>query len=105
MRSAADDHQCLSNFIVQDTIRNPPAENKQMKRATVYGISATTFFYLTVGVSGYLAFGNQVCGNILTCFEAPFYLVDLANTCVIIHLLGAYQVRTVLHALRIFCYS
>ncbi|CAM6105926.1 unnamed protein product [Calypogeia fissa] len=79
---------------IQDTIRNPPSERKQMKRATVYGVSVTTFFYMSIGITGYLAFGNSVCGNILTCFETPYWLVDFANTCVVIHLVGAYQVYT-----------
>ncbi|CAM6097148.1 unnamed protein product [Calypogeia fissa] len=79
---------------IQDTLRNPPGESEQMKRATVYGISVTTFFYMTIGVSGYLAFGNGVCGNILTCFESPYWLVDFANACVVLHLVGAYQVYT-----------
>ncbi|CAM6097147.1 unnamed protein product [Calypogeia fissa] len=81
---------------IQDTLRNPPSERKQMKRATVYGISATTFFYVTVGITGYTAFGNSIgpCGNILTCFENPYWLVNFANACVVIHLVGAYQVYT-----------
>jgi amino acid permease len=77
---------------IQDTIRSPPAENKQMKRATLIGICTTTLFYLSVGVAGYAAFGDQVCGDILTCFDTPYWLVDAANTCVIVHLVGAYQV-------------
>ncbi|XP_040385779.1 amino acid permease 6-like [Oryza brachyantha] len=79
---------------IQDTLRSPPAENKTMKRASLYGLSMTTVFYLLLGCTGYAAFGNDAPGNILTgfAFYEPFWLVDLANICVIVHLIGAYQV-------------
>ncbi|CAM6085551.1 unnamed protein product [Calypogeia fissa] len=79
---------------IQDTLRSPPSERKQMKRAALYAIVTTTMFYVASGTTGYLAFGNEVCGNILTCFTSPYWLVNFANTCVIIHLVGAYQVFT-----------
>ena len=64
-----------------------------MKKATFYGISLTTIFYMALGCTGYAAFGNTAPGNILTGgFQEPFWLVDLANICVIVHLVGAYQV-------------
>lgn len=79
---------------IQDTLRSPPAENKTMKRASFYGLSMTTVFYLLLGCTGYAAFGNDAPGNILTgfAFYEPFWLVDIANICVIVHLIGAYQV-------------
>lgn len=76
----------------QDTIRNPPSESKQMKKATFIGIMTTTFFYMSVAVAGYAAFGDSAPGNLLTGFTTPFWLVDFANTCIVIHLIGAYQV-------------
>ncbi|KAL6906201.1 hypothetical protein ACP4OV_003802 [Aristida adscensionis] len=79
---------------IQDTLRSPPAENKAMKRASLYGLSMTTVFYLLLGCTGYAAFGDAAPGNILTgfAFYEPFWLVDIANLCVIVHLIGAYQV-------------
>jgi amino acid permease len=79
---------------IQDTLRAPPAENKTMKRASFYGLGMTTVFYLMLGCTGYAAFGNDAPGNILTgyAFYEPFWLVDIANICVIVHLIGAYQV-------------
>ncbi|PAN16335.1 hypothetical protein PAHAL_3G054700 [Panicum hallii] len=79
---------------IQDTLRAPPAENKTMKRASFYGLGMTTVFYLLLGCTGYAAFGNDAPGNILTgyAFYEPFWLVDIANICVIVHLIGAYQV-------------
>jgi len=69
-----------------------------MKKASMVAIFITTFFYLCCGCFGYAAFGNHTPGNLLTGllkgsgFFEPFWLVDLANVCIIIHLVGGYQV-------------
>lgn len=73
-------------------MKSPPSENVTMKKANLYGIGTTTIFYLSIGCVGYAAFGNNVPGNILTGFYEPFWLVDLAHICIVIHLVGAYQV-------------
>ncbi|KAJ8618649.1 hypothetical protein MRB53_014835 [Persea americana] len=77
---------------IQDTIKSPPPEHETMKKASMYGIGLTTMFYISLGCVGYAAFGNGAPGNILTGFHEPFWLVDIANIGVIIHLIGAYQV-------------
>ncbi|KAH9301080.1 hypothetical protein KI387_012663 [Taxus chinensis] len=79
---------------IQDTVKSPPAENKTMQKATKIGVSVTTMFYMLCGLMGYAAFGNHAPGNFLTGFGfyEPFWLVDIANVCIIIHLVGAYQV-------------
>lgn len=79
---------------IQDTLKSPPPENKTMKKATFLGIGLTTIFYLSLSCVGYGAFGNKAPGNILTGFGffEPFWLVDIANICIVVHLLGAYQV-------------
>uniref|UniRef100_A0A2N9IRJ5 Amino acid transporter transmembrane domain-containing protein n=1 Tax=Fagus sylvatica TaxID=28930 RepID=A0A2N9IRJ5_FAGSY len=78
----------------EDTLKSSPAENKTMKRASFVGVSTTTMFYVLCGCVGYAAFGNNAPGNFLTGFGfyEPFWLVDLANVCIAIHLIGAYQV-------------
>lgn len=65
-----------------------------MKKASSIAILITTMFYMLCGLTGYAAFGNKAPGNMLTGFGffEPFWLVDLANICIIIHLIGAYQV-------------
>ena len=63
-----------------------------MKKATLYGIGVTAIFYVSLGCVGYAAFGNDAPGNILTGFYEPFWLVDIANIAVLVHLLGAFQV-------------
>ncbi|XP_068634728.1 probable amino acid permease 7 [Aristolochia californica] len=79
---------------IQDTLKSPPAENRTMKKASMISIFITTFFYLLCGCFGYAAFGNDTSGNLLTGFGfyEPFWLIDFANVCVIIHLVGGYQV-------------
>ncbi|XP_071729930.1 amino acid permease 6-like [Rutidosis leptorrhynchoides] len=85
---------CFVLIEIQDTLKSSPAENKQMKKATAIGIMASTIFYLLCGVLGYAAFGNDAPGNFLTGFGFydPFWLIDFANICIVVHLLGAYQV-------------
>ncbi|KAF8104771.1 hypothetical protein N665_0168s0014 [Sinapis alba] len=81
---------------IQDTLKaSPPiSENKAMKRASLVGVSTTTFFYMLCGCVGYAAFGNNAPGNFLTGFGfyEPFWLIDFANVCIAVHLVGAYQV-------------
>ncbi|CAA2958561.1 amino acid permease 6-like [Olea europaea var. sylvestris] len=79
---------------IQDTLKSPPPENKVMKKASLIGVSTTTMFYILCGCVGYAAFGNKAPGNFLTGFGfyEPFWLIDFANVCIAIHLIGAYQV-------------
>lgn len=79
---------------IEDTLRSNPPENKEMKKATLVGIVTTSLFYILCGCIGYAAFGNDAPGNFLTGFGfyEPFWLIDFANVCIAIHLIGAYQV-------------
>uniref|UniRef100_A0ACD5ZDY4 Uncharacterized protein n=1 Tax=Avena sativa TaxID=4498 RepID=A0ACD5ZDY4_AVESA len=79
---------------IEDTLRSPPAESETMKAASRASIAVTTFFYLGCGCFGYAAFGDATPGNLLTGFGfyEPYWLIDLANLCVVLHLLGGYQV-------------
>ena len=79
---------------IQDTVKAPPAENKTMRKANLMGVSTTTAFYMLCGCLGYSAFGNDAPGNMLTGFGfyEPYWLIDFANVCIVVHLVGAYQV-------------
>lgn len=79
---------------IQDTIKSPPSEAKTMKKATLLSVAVTTAFYMLCGCMGYAAFGDQAPGNLLTGFGFynPFWLLDIANAAIVIHLVGAYQV-------------
>jgi amino acid permease len=87
----------FSNVLIeiQDTIRAPPpSEAAVMKKATAVSIATTTAFYTLCGCMGYAAFGNAAPDNLLTGFGfyEPFWLVDVANAAIVVHLVGAYQV-------------
>ncbi|XVE80631.1 hypothetical protein DITRI_Ditri14bG0154800 [Diplodiscus trichospermus] len=80
---------------IQDTLKSPTPENEAvMKKASTIAICATTFFYLCCGAFGYAAFGDDTPGNLLTGFGfyEPYWLIDFANACIVIHLIGGYQV-------------
>nr|CAB3463235.1 unnamed protein product [Digitaria exilis] len=87
----------FSNVLIeiQDTIKAPPpSESSVMKKATAISIATTTAFYTLCGCMGYAAFGNAAPDNMLTGFGfyEPFWLVDVANAAIAVHLVGAYQV-------------
>lgn len=65
-----------------------------MRKASTISISITTIFYLCCGGFGYAAFGDSAPGNILTGFGfyEPYWLIDFANSCIIVHLIGGFQV-------------
>ncbi|KAI4307799.1 hypothetical protein L6164_030942 [Bauhinia variegata] len=79
---------------IQDTLESPPPENQTMKKASRIAIFITTFFYLCCGCFGYAAFGDATPGNLLTGFGfyEPYWLIDFANVCIILHLVGGYQI-------------
>ncbi|KAJ8773360.1 hypothetical protein K2173_028537 [Erythroxylum novogranatense] len=79
---------------IQDTIKSPPSEAKTIKKATLISVAVTTFFYMLCGCFGYAAFGDMSPGNLLTGFGFynPYWLLDIANAAIVIHLVGAYQV-------------
>uniref|UniRef100_K7MWR2 Amino acid transporter transmembrane domain-containing protein n=1 Tax=Glycine max TaxID=3847 RepID=K7MWR2_SOYBN len=68
-------------------------ENQTMKKASMIAIFIRTFFYLCCRCFGYASFGNDTLGNLLTGFGffEPFWLIDLANAFIILHLVGGYQ--------------
>ncbi|GMP52030.1 hypothetical protein CsSME_00018010 [Camellia sinensis var. sinensis] len=59
-----------------------------MKTASMSAIFITTFFYLCCGCFRYAAFGDKTPGNLLSGigFYEPFWLIDFANACIILHL-------------------
>ncbi|OIW04274.1 hypothetical protein TanjilG_00834 [Lupinus angustifolius] len=79
---------------IQDTLKSPPPENQTMNKASTISVAVTTFFYLGCACAGYAAFGNDTPGNLLTGFGSSrfYWLVDFANACIVVHMVGAYQV-------------
>lgn len=89
----------------QDTLKASPPENETMKKANRNGIVTMTIMFLLCSCSGYAAFGPRTPGSILMAsgFHEPFWLVDLANVLIVVHLLGAYQVCKIC-SLNISCF-
>ncbi|PRQ27566.1 putative amino acid transporter, transmembrane domain-containing protein [Rosa chinensis] len=83
-------------FDIQDTLKSSPPENKVMKRAVVIGGLTMALLFMMCGSLGYAAFGNITPENLLAGFgdEMPwaFWLLDLANFCIVVHIVGAFQV-------------
>ncbi|AAG31003.1 amino acid permease, putative [Arabidopsis thaliana] len=79
---------------IQDTVKSPPAEVNTMRKATFVSVAVTTVFYMLCGCVGYAAFGDNAPGNLLAHggFRNPYWLLDIANLAIVIHLVGAYQV-------------
>ena len=78
-----------------------------MKKASISAVCITTFFYLCCGGFGYAAFGNSTPGNLLTGFGfyEPYWLIDFANACIVLHLVGGYQVPAPLSVNNSVCHS
>ena len=57
------------------------------------------------GCLGYAAFGQNAPRNLLIGFGfyEPYWLIDFANACIVVYLLGAYQVRFFSPFLLVFC--
>ncbi|KAJ9562880.1 hypothetical protein OSB04_008040 [Centaurea solstitialis] len=81
-------------FLKFSTLKSPPPEEVTMKKASRIAVFTPLFFYFCCGGFGYAAFGNSTPGNILTGFGfyEPYWLVDFANACVFLHLVGGYQI-------------
>ncbi|KAI7843769.1 hypothetical protein COHA_002667 [Chlorella ohadii] len=88
---------------IQDTLKSPKGSGKEdtkgpvkpMKRAVNISVGIMTSFYLAIAVSGYAALGQDTPYNILTGFtgdQVPFWVIDFANVCVLVHMIPAYQV-------------
>ncbi|KAL8256503.1 hypothetical protein R6Q59_031570 [Mikania micrantha] len=79
---------------IQSTLKSPPSQKVTMNKATIIAVVITTTFYLCCGASGYAAFGDSTPGNLLTGFGfyEPYWLVDFGNACIVLHLVGGYQI-------------
>ncbi|KAL6203762.1 hypothetical protein ACLB2K_027461 [Fragaria x ananassa] len=80
---------------IQDTLKSSPPENKVMKKATKIGVMVMTILFIFCGTLGYAAFGDEkVPENLMAGFlsQKSFWIVDLANVFVVVHLVGAFQV-------------
>lgn len=77
---------------MKDTLKSPPSETETMKKASTISVAVTTVFYLLCGGFGYAAFGDKTPGNLMSGIYEPYWLIDFANACIVLHLIGGYQV-------------
>ncbi|XP_020264281.1 amino acid permease 8-like isoform X2 [Asparagus officinalis] len=86
-------------FEIQDTLK--PPENERMKKASAISLSITTVFYILSSCLEYAAFGKDTPGSLLVEFgpDGPNWAVKVANFCIVIHLLGGYQIAGLIHDL------
>lgn len=87
---------------IQDTIKSPPPEATTMRKATLISVAVLALFYMLCGSMGYSAFGDMAPGHLLAGFGffSPYWLIDLSNAAITIHLVIAYQV----HAQPLFAF-
>ncbi|KAI3492925.1 hypothetical protein L1887_42420 [Cichorium endivia] len=79
---------------IQGTLKSPPPQKESMKKTSSIAVFITASVYICCGASGYAAFGDATPGNLLTGFGfyEPYWLVDFANACIVLHLIGGYQI-------------
>ncbi|KAL7602594.1 probable amino acid permease 7 [Lactuca sativa] len=79
---------------IQSTLKSPPPQKETMKKVSTIGVLITASLYICCGASGYAAFGDSTPGNLLTGFGfyEPYWLVDFGNACIVLHLVGGYQI-------------
>ncbi|XP_016165317.1 amino acid permease 6-like [Arachis ipaensis] len=83
----------IQAFLILDSLKSTPAENKVMKMANSIGIITMSIIFLLSGGAGYAAFGADTPGSILnTTGNEHVWLVYMGNVFIIVHILGAYQV-------------
>ncbi|KAH9781533.1 Lysine histidine transporter-like 5 [Citrus sinensis] len=79
---------------IQATIPSTPEvpSKKPMWKGVVIAYVIVAFCYLSVGISGYWAFGQYVEDDVLISLRKPAWLIAIANFMVFFHVVGSYQV-------------
>ncbi|XP_058735843.1 amino acid permease 3-like [Vicia villosa] len=80
---------------IQEKMKSPPPQSKSVKTAMLISVAVTTMYYLACGSLVYAALGENSPGNPLMDFDFgfrnPFWLLDVANGAILLHLAGVYQ--------------
>jgi hypothetical protein len=77
---------------IEDTVHQPGSAVKQMHKALFFAQSSAFFFYSLVMVSGYLAFGNDVEGMLLSSFTSPVWALAITNALLSLNMMASFQV-------------
>lgn len=65
---------------------------KNMYKGVSLCYSIITVAYITIGITGYWAFGNAVQPFILANLTSPSWVITFANALLIVQVVGCYQV-------------
>ncbi|KAF7849271.1 hypothetical protein BT93_L1025 [Corymbia citriodora subsp. variegata] len=83
---------------IQATIPSTPEKPSKgpMWRGVVIAYIIVALCYFPFAIIGYWIFGNSVQDNILISLGKPAWLVALANMFVVVHVIGSYQISSML---------
>ena len=86
---------------IQDTLKQPPKAVGTMRKAVTIGVSGAFVMYFSAATADYAALGNTVPGEVLErptdptqgigFNSAPTSIILIANFCIVIHMISAYQ--------------
>ncbi|KAM3281045.1 lysine histidine transporter 1 [Capsicum chacoense] len=79
---------------IQATMPSTPEKpcKKPMWKGVIAAYVVVAICYFPVAFIGYAAFGSSVEENVLISLEKPAWLIIFANACVVIHVIGSYQI-------------
>ncbi|EPS65615.1 hypothetical protein M569_09163, partial [Genlisea aurea] len=79
---------------IQATIPSTPEKPSKiaMWKGVILAYVVVAVCYFPVAFVGYYTFGNAVDDNILLTLSRPRWLIAAANMCVLIHVIGGYQI-------------
>eukprot|EP00271_Cylindrocystis_brebissonii_P005973 TRINITY_DN1845_c0_g1_i1.p1 TRINITY_DN1845_c0_g1~~TRINITY_DN1845_c0_g1_i1.p1 ORF type:complete len:480 (-),score=28.50 TRINITY_DN1845_c0_g1_i1:406-1845(-) len=77
------------------SIGTGPRAKRPMLKGCAVGYLIVAYCYFCVAIAGYWSFGNAISGNILNWLETPRWVVVMANSLVVLHMIGSFQIFTV----------
>lgn len=91
---------CGHNVVleIQSTIPSTPGNpsKKPMWKGVIFAYIFVAICYFPVAFIGYYVFGSSVDDNILLTLEKPAWLIASANMFVFVHVIGGYQVSSLI---------
>jgi amino acid permease len=77
---------------IEDTLKQPPAAAKSMKKSVNIAVTGAFVFYALVAFAGYAALGNSVSALVLQSFTGPKWALLIAELAVLAHMSTAFQI-------------
>lgn len=84
--------------VVSEIQATLPSTDEKPSKIPMWRGAAVSYFiviacYISVAISGFWAFGNDVDDDVLITLQHPPWLIAIANFMVFIHVLGSFQVH------------